>query len=195
SALSDARWRVRAAAVDVIGRLKVSEVTAEVKRLLDDPDEFVVKSALTALSGLSAVPETEQLAAVARRLPALQGDAVAMMARGASDGAVKAVSELYDRASTEQRGIILRALARRERLESRPLDDSWRPLVSKALASPEARSRKAAAELLGLGSPELAAALIGPLLADPDADTQEVAAEVALGGLAGRKKGGVLGQE
>ena len=126
--LADPRWRVRAAAVDVIGKLKVSELAAEVKKLLSDPDGFVVKSTLIALSGLSAVPETEQLVAVARRLPALQGDAVAMMARGASEDAVKLVSELYDGASTEHRVSILKSLAHRERLENRPLDDNLTPL-------------------------------------------------------------------
>ena len=66
SALADPRWRVRAKAVDVIGKLKVSELAAEVKKLLSDPDGFVVKSTLIALSGLSAVPETEQLGIAGR---------------------------------------------------------------------------------------------------------------------------------
>src|SRR5262249_44805348 len=124
SALADSRWRVRAAAVDVIGKLKVTDLVAEVKKLLDDADGFVVKSALLALNGLSAAPETEQLLAVARRLPALQGDAVAMMARSGAASAPGAVAELYDHADTEHRISILRALARRDRLENRPLDDT-----------------------------------------------------------------------
>jgi HEAT repeat protein len=49
TALGDSRWRVRATAVEVIGKLQVKELTGEVKKLLDDPDGFVVKNVLAAL--------------------------------------------------------------------------------------------------------------------------------------------------
>jgi HEAT repeat protein/thioredoxin-related protein len=40
SSLGDPRWRVRAAAVNVIGKLKVSELVPDVKKLLGDADGF-----------------------------------------------------------------------------------------------------------------------------------------------------------
>src|SRR6185503_2470511 len=85
NALADPRWRVRAVAVEIIGKLKVTELAADAKKLLDDSDGFVVKSVLVALNGLSSAPDTAQLTGIAKRLPALQGEAVAMMARSAQD--------------------------------------------------------------------------------------------------------------
>jgi len=163
-ALADTRWRVRAAAVEVVGKLKITELAPESKKLIEDPDGFVVKNALVALNGLSAAPETEQLLALARRLPALQGDAVAMMAQSASSDTVKGVSELFERGSTANRVTILNALGHRDRFESGALNDTWKPLLSSAMASPEMGLRRAAADLLGMASPTLASDLISPLL-------------------------------
>jgi len=192
-ALADTRWRVRAASVEVIGKLKVTDLVPDVKKLIDDSDGFVVKSTLVALNGLSAAPETGQLLAVARRLPALRGDAVEMMARSASSDTVKEVTELYERGSMEARVTILNALGHRDRFENRPIDDTWRPLLQNAISSPETRLRRTAADLLGLASPGLAADLASPLLADEDVETRSVAAEVVLGIMAGRKTGALRG--
>jgi len=192
-AMADPRWRVRAAAVEVAGKLKATDLVPEVKKLIDDPDGFVVKSALVALNGLSAAPETEQLLAVARRLPALQADAVAMIARSASEDAVKGVTQLYEQGNTAARVAILNALGHRDRFESHSLDDTWKPLLSSALSSPEKSLRRAAVDLLGKASPALAGELASPLLADEDPEARDIAAEVVLGILAGRKAGALRG--
>src|SRR3989442_340242 len=125
--------------------------------------------------------------------PDLQDDAVAMMVRSASTYTVKGVTDLYERGSTASRVPILNALRHRERFESWPLDDTWKPLLSIAMSSPETRLRRAAADLLGMASPALAADLVNPLLADEDPETRSVAAEVVLGILAGRKTGALRG--
>src|SRR5262249_30163854 len=98
-----------------------------------------------------------------------------------------------DTGSSEQRNAVLNALARRERYDTRPLEDVWRPLVSKAASSPEPRLRRTAATLIGMLSPTLAADMVGPLLVDEDADASNTAAEVVLGILAGRKSGALRG--
>jgi cytochrome c biogenesis protein CcdA len=52
--LSDARWRVRAAAVETAGEARLSSLSAKVIALLDDPDEYVRATAVAALSRLDA---------------------------------------------------------------------------------------------------------------------------------------------
>src|SRR5262245_60658897 len=150
NALSDSRWRVRAAAVEIIGKLQISALAAEAKKLLDDPDGFVVKNTMFTLNALSAAPDLKQLMALARRMPALLAETVVMMTKSASDETLKAVTELYDTGSSEQRNTVLNALARRERYDIRPLEDVWKPLVSKAASSSEPRLRRTAATLIGM---------------------------------------------
>jgi HEAT repeat protein len=192
-ALVDSRWRVRAAAVELVGKLQVSDLASDAKKLLNDPDGFVVKNTLVTLSVLSAAPDVEQLMKLARRMPALQSDAVAMMKRLATDDSLKAVTELYDSGNPDQRVAILNALGRREKYDMRPLEDIWKPLLSKAASSPDARLRRAAVDLIGMTSPTLAADMIGLLLLDQDSEACGTAAEVVLGILAGRKSGALLG--
>ena len=95
---------------EVIGKLKVSPLSGDLTPLLTDPDAFVVKKVLVALSGLNARPAMPQLAELARRWPSLRGDAVEMMAQTDSDETVQAVRALYDGGDIESRAVILNAL-------------------------------------------------------------------------------------
>jgi len=188
-ALADGRWRVRAAAAEVAGKLQVNSLSSDLKRLLADADAFVVKNALVALNALSARPEAAQLAALANRLPALRGEAVEMMAQTESAETVKSVESMYDGGNTETRMTILNALGRLEMpTASTRTDDAWRPLLIKAAAEKEPRLRKAAAELIGRRPPQLAAQLIGPLLVDDDVDVRNSASDMALSILAGERR-------
>src|SRR6185503_15512897 len=113
-ALADERWRVRATAAEVAGKLHVNQLSSDLTKLLSDRDAFVVKNALVALNALSARPEARQLAALANRLPALRGEAVEMMAQTESDETIKSVESMYDGGDTETRLTIVKALARIE---------------------------------------------------------------------------------
>ncbi|HEU0009116.1 MAG TPA: hypothetical protein VFT34_04785, partial [Verrucomicrobiae bacterium] len=90
---------------------------------------------------------------------------------------------------TETRHTILNALARIEPPNANNrTNDVWRSLIARAAAEKEPRLRQAAAELIGRRPPTLAAQLIGPLLADDDADVRNTAADVALSILAGERR-------
>jgi HEAT repeat protein len=174
--LSDARWRVRAAAVEVIGKLSANNLTKDLKKLLDDPDGFVVKNTLAALSQLNAIPDVEQLAALSKRLPSLRGDAVEMMLISETDETARKVTEIFNASSTDEQAIILNALARRETDNEGKTNDVWKPMLTWATTATDARLRRTAAEVLGKQSSKLAAELIGPLLADEDQETRVAAA-------------------
>lgn len=191
-ALADERWRVRATAAEVAGKLHVNQLSSDLTKLLSDRDAFVVKNALVALNALSARPEARQLAALANRLPALRGEAVEMMAQTESDETIKSVESMYDGGDTETRLTIVKALARIEtpfgNSGNSRTNDGWQPLITKAARETEPRLRQSAAELIGRRPPSLAAQSIGPLLSDDDADVRNTAAEMALSILAGERR-------
>ena len=114
TAMVDPRWRVRAAAVAATGKLKITELTPELKRLLEDPDGFVVKSVLVALGEMEAAPDTAELAGLAERMPAMVGEAVAIITATASTETVDAVTKLYEAGTPERRVLILRAVGQRD---------------------------------------------------------------------------------
>jgi HEAT repeat protein/thiol-disulfide isomerase/thioredoxin len=187
-ALADPRWRVRATAAEVIGKLHVSRLSDELTRLLTDPDAFVVKNSLVALNGLSSRPDAPQLAELAKRLPSLRGDAVEMMAQSESDETVKAIQSMYDAGDTEARVVILNALGRVDSGVTTKTNDTWKPLLQTASAESDPRLRRAAADLIGRRPPKVAAELIGPLLGDADPDVRIAAADVAMSIIAGERR-------
>jgi len=178
--LADTRWRVRAAAAEIAGKLGADALKDELKKLLDDPDGFVVKSALTALGKLNAAPEPAQLIALSKRLPGLQGDAVAVLLQSASEDTAKTVTDLYDSSTAVSRVAILKALAQRETPGDAKLDDAWKPLLTEAITAPDPRLRRSAAETLRNLAPKLGADLVDPLLADEDRETRLAAAVVVV---------------
>lgn len=178
--LADPRWRVRACAAEVTGKLSARGLTDDLKKLLNDPDGFVVKSALTALGKMGSTPEAEQLAGLGERLPSLQGDVAEMMLESPSDENVKAVTKLFNAGTPETRAAILGAFLRRGVSDNVETDDGWQPMFAQAVAAPDPRLRRLAAEVLGRRSPKLAAQLIGPLLADDDRETRRAAPAVVL---------------
>jgi len=180
--LTDTRWRVRAASAEAIGKMRVSELAPDMKTLLEDPDGFVVKTALTALETMSAQPGAEQLAALSRRLPSLRGDAVKMMVQDKSPETVNRVTEIYNSSKTGEQEQILAAIATTSEDGAREdTNELWKPLLAQAATSTDPRVRQAAAKALGVVGAGAAAELTGNLLGDEDADTRAAAAEMALG--------------
>jgi HEAT repeat protein/thiol-disulfide isomerase/thioredoxin len=185
TSLADPRWRVRSAAAEVTGKLEAKELIDDLKPLLEDQDGFVVKSALEALRKLGGTPEPEKLMAVARRHAGLRGQAVEMLVNWGGDEAVKAVTETYKSSTVDGRLEILRNLSggTAQNQENSP----WQSLLAVAAAEPDPRIRRAAADAL-IGQPhKVAAALVGPLLADGDREARSKATTVVLSIISGEK--------
>ena len=190
--LADPRWRVRAAAAEVAGKLGANKLADDLKKLLGDSDGFVVKSALTALEALNARPEPAQLLTLGKRLPSLQGDAVEALLQSESDETVKSVTELFKSGNTDTRIAILGAFLRRGFYGYGTADDGWKPMLAQAIAAPDVRLRRTAAEVLSRRSPALAAQLVGSLLADEDRETRDIAGNLVLQLLAKQPRNGVV---
>jgi HEAT repeat protein len=182
--LSDSRWRVRAATAEIIGKVEATEFVPDLKKLLEDTDGFVVKSALLALGQLHATPESEQLAALGKRLPSLRGDTVGLMLQSDTDETAKEVTELFNSSKPDEQAAILRAFAKREISNEGKSDEAWKPLLTRATTAADPKVRRIATESLGGRALALAAELIGPLLADEDRETRIAAASVLVGLLA-----------
>ena len=178
--LADPRWRVRSTAAEVVGKLGAGKLVDDLKKLLNDPDGFVAKCALTALAKLNATPESRQLVALGKRLPSLQGDTVEMLLRSESGETVKTVTELFRSGTPDTQTAILDTLAQKETSDESKTDADWKPLLNQAITATDPRLRRGAAKVLGQLSPKLAAGMIGPLLADEDRETRLAAAKVVL---------------
>ncbi len=176
--LGEPRWRVRAAAAEVTGKLGVNELVGELSSLLSDPDGFVVKNALEALQKLGAAPEPQNLLAVAKQHPDLRGETVELLVNRGTEEAVKTITELYQSSATDGRIEIIRNLGtgRQQAQEDSP----WQPLLGQASTETDPRLRRAAAQMLASQPPRVAAMLVGPLLSDGDEETRSAAAAVVL---------------
>jgi len=180
SCLTDPRWRVRAAAAEIIGKLSLTTLADDLKPLLADPDGFVVKSALTALGNLNATPESGQLVALSKRLPSLQGDAVEMLLRSPAEETVKTVTDLFNSGTVSERIAVLNALVKRGGSHESKSAGEWKPLLMQAITAADPRLRRSAAEALGQQPLKLGVELVGQLLADEDRETRLAAADVVL---------------
>jgi len=178
--LTDPRWRVRATAAEVVGKLDAGKMVDDLKKLLNDPDGFVAKNALTALGRLNATPESRQLVVLSKRLPSLQSDTVEMLLRSESEETVKTITELFRSGTPDTQTAILDTLAQKETSDESKTDAEWKPLLNQAITATDPRLRRGAAKVLGQLSPKLAAGMIGPLLADEDRETRLAAAKVVL---------------
>lgn len=176
--LGEPRWRVRAAAAEVTGKLGVNELVGELNSLLSDPDGFVVKNALEALQKLGAAPEPQKLLSVAKQHPDLRGETVELLVNRGTEDAVKTVTELYQSSATEGRIAIVRNLGTGTRQNQE--DSPWKPLLGQAATEKDPRLRRAAAQMLASQPPKLATTLVGPLLSDEDEETRIAAAGVVL---------------
>jgi len=179
AAMKDPRWRVRATAVEVAGKLSMRGLGSDLKALLDDADGFVVKNVLSALERIGMTPDATRLAAIGRRLPALRADIVQLMLENETDETVRVITDLFNASALDEQAALLSVLARHSAAGTRP-DDPWKPLLTRATTAADVRLRRAAAEILLGRSPKLAAEMVGPLLADEDAGTRVLAAKAVI---------------
>lgn len=187
ASLGDPRWRVRATAAEIIGKIRVSDLADDVKKLLDDPDSFVARSALTALSTLGVTPDVAQLIALGKRLPSLRSDTVQIMLQNESDDTVKTITDIFNSGNVDDQLSILKAMAQKDEdsSDNEQMENGWKPLLTRATTATDPRLRRAAATVLSTKPLELAAELVGPLLVDDDSQTRATAAAVVLGILNG----------
>jgi HEAT repeat protein len=178
--LADPRWRVRAAATEAAGKLGANDLVDDITKLLDDPDGFVVQNALTALEKLNDLPDGKKLAALGKRLPSLRAATVQMMLASETKETSDAVTEIFNAGSVAEKEAVLNALAKHGINSEKQSDANWKPLLVKAMAAPEARLRRSAAEALRQQPVKLAAELVGPLLSDEDGQTRASAAAIIL---------------
>jgi HEAT repeat protein len=178
SCLADSRWRVRAAAAELTGKLGLNQLVKELSGLLTDPDGFVVKNSLEALQKLGAAPEPNKLLAVAQQHSDLRRDTIEILERNGTDEAVKAITELYHAGTLEERIALVRNLG----TSQQPNQDTspWQPLLSQIVAESAPALRCAAAQILAAQPPKVAAALVGNLLSDVDEETRSAAAGAVL---------------
>ena len=198
--LGDPRWRVRAAAAEAAGKMNAHDLAGDLKKLLEDADGFVVQKTLAALNELGAPPDTAELVAIGKRLPGLRAGAVEMILQSITKETVEAVTGMFNTSDAAGQVSILQALAGQAggrddaalelrlgiarpqigNAEEQEDELSWKPLLTKAAASADARLRRGAAEALRRQPARLAAEIVAPLLADEDAATRAAAADVVL---------------
>ncbi len=108
-----------------------------------------------------------------------------MLVNRGSESAVKAVTDLYKASSIEGRLAILGSL--KPGSEMPPESSAWQPLLTQVATANDARLRRAAAEALAAQPAKVAAAVVGPLLSDEDAETRSQAAGVVLSIIGGER--------
>ena len=177
SCLKDKRWRVRAAAAEVIGKLELADANDALLRLLGDEDPFVVKNALTALRSTEGVPDLETLRAVIRRMPGLTGLAIECTVGSRSTAVLKTVEALYDESDAERRRGILRGLA--ESGYGRAGGD-WNAFFTKTVASKDPVVRRRLVDVLARSSVPTATPFVARLLEDEDMEVRVATAGLAV---------------
>ena len=187
AALGDTRWRVRAAAAEVVGKLKVSALVPELKKLLNDTDSFVVKSALAGLMDADAMPDTDEITPLVQRLPALRSDLLGMLVKEHKTDKIEIFSAVYEAGNAKEKEAVLAALKQSQYTQNQS-DDGWKPFLVKVLAEKDPRLRRGAAAVLGGRSPALAAELVSPLLSDEHLEARIAAAEVVIGLISGKRR-------
>lgn len=185
-ALSDPRWRVRAAAVETAGKLRASELADAIKPLLNDPDGFVVKNALTTLSLLGSDLESEELFKIAGRLPGLRGEIFALMASHPDEETVTNIIAQFNTSKPGERETILQAILKNsENSSDENGKDLWAPLLIKAATDPEASVRRVAAQALAARPRVFAGKPALVLLNDADPEVRLAAAGAVLAAVSG----------
>lgn len=176
---TDRRWRVRAAAAEVIGKLKLQAGAAALQTLLDDHDPFVVQSAMVSLGQLGQSPDAARVMKLADRSAELAPLAIRALATSSDPHAGEMMLKIYRHAPASQRVDLLNAL-HNARLENTLPDEPLRPTLGEALKSDDAAVRRAAMAVLKERSAAISYQLIGPLLDDADADVAGTAAMMAV---------------
>lgn len=180
--IEDPRWRVRAAAAEVLGGLD-ADGYALLMPLLGDEDPFVVHTTLQSLRRLRKMPEPEELRALLQESPELIEVILQLLVDQDENRHLPFVAELIDTLEPPHVGAVLDVLAGRENARHRE-DGNWVPIFNRLLRSESAAIRLRGVSLLELRSAPLARRYLGHFLDDPDPEVRQRAARVLLSTLA-----------
>lgn len=181
-ALADPRWRVRAAAAEVAGKLRAGGVRDTLSGMLSDPDAFAAKSAFEALLALGAAPEIPELSALAKRQPGLRPQVVTSFAKSKSPNASQALLALYKATPDRERLELLHHLAPKKSPfhDDEDIGSNCVPTLTIAAADPDPNLRREVATLISSATFGTITNLVGPLLSDTDEATRSAAARAVL---------------
>ena len=175
ASMVDPRWRVRATAVEVAGKLSATDLREDSRKLIGDSDPFVVKTAIHALQALGVTPEAAELAEIMTRIPSLRSEVIALMVEQNSPDVVKTVHDIYIASKPAEQVSILQSLTGSDRHGPRMIPAVWKPTIAHAVSSPNAQLRAAAANLLVHTPADISLDLVTPLLTDSDATVRRAA--------------------
>ena len=174
-ALDDPRWRVRAAAAECLGKLRINKAKSHLEDLLTDEDAFVVKAALTALQQMDVKPDAEKLYDLVTRYEAMRPIVIEFLLDDDEDAtAIGHLIELYRNSNDAQKQQILSLIAA-ERAYHRNSDSHFRPLINDAIASDSADIRRLTVSVLKARAYPLAIEYLEKLLADTDDEVRTAA--------------------
>ena len=109
--LSNSRWRIRAAAAHAMGELDLATAASAITRLLEDPDPYVIQTALTALDKLNIVLPVDKMKEVAFKHPQLIQQVVAEILKHPGVQTPEGLAEIYARSNPSTRKVLLEAMA------------------------------------------------------------------------------------
>jgi len=177
--LSDSRWRIRAVAAEVIGKLEIGIAGGDLLNLLDDPDPFVVRAVLQALDALKIHATAEQIRTLAYRHPDLLGGVIAHILKSPTPELSQTIGDLYQKTDATGKEQILTALAQ-AKIKKKNFDPFWIDFFSGIMATDASRTRSLA--LLAMTSLwiELTEPYIAKALSDPDSQVRSAALKAVL---------------
>jgi HEAT repeat protein len=178
SCLKDKRWRVRAAAAEVIGKMSIETANKDLLALLSDEDAFVVKSALTALRSTKGTPNLQMLLTVIQRTPSVTSLAVECAINQDTPAVLKMIESVYDQ-TEDRRGDIMDGLAESSH-DGDKGDEHWLTLLTKVAGSNDAGLRHKLVHVLDGRSPQMQTRFLAGLLGDSDPDIRVAAAGLTL---------------
>ena len=141
--LTDSRWRIRAAAAEVIGKLEIGSAGQDLLRLLDDPDPFVVRAALRALDNLKIRATPELIRKAAFKHPDLLRGIIVYILNSQSSELPQTIGELYEKADAAGKKQILTVLGQKE-IEKKNLDIFWIGFFGGVMAVDDPQTRSLA---------------------------------------------------
>ncbi len=177
--LEDSRWRIRAAAAEVIGELNISAANDALKKLVMDTDPFVIKNAVIALSRIGLPLNPEEIRNLIIRNPDLITVAVSQILRSESEQGIEILGDIFDELNLQNKMALLDMLSQEDSYNDK-LIFYWKPLFEKFLANKEPRVRLKAVNALANCSLELACDLASEILQDTNIEVYQAGVSLAL---------------
>lgn len=181
-AAEDPRWRIRAAAAEVLGSL-ADDGHVLLMPLLEDEDAFVVHAALQSLRRMRKLPPERELQALLQRNPSLVEVILQHLLRDDEKKNLLFAAKMLDTLEPPHVEAVLDVLAGLENTRHTE-DGHWVPVFRRLLQSDDPAIRLRAVHMLELRSAPLARRYVGHFLSDADPEVRRKAAQVVISTLA-----------